>query len=103
MIRRVFLNVVVHGQYRTARSLGLRMGQKRSIQEKWSTSKGGPAFSRLFWLNETIPFSFLPTFPVILAQWIATRKKTVVENNDLNTAMVRTVGRKEPRNSHSCS
>lgn len=71
---------------------GLRMGRKRSIQEKWSTSKGGPAFSRLFRLDQAIPFSFRPTFSEILTQWIATWKKTAVDN-DLNTAMVRTVER----------
>ena len=61
--------------------LGLRMGRNgqrngpfrsdRSNREKWSTSKGGPIFSKLFRLDRTDPFSFRPKFPEILVEWIA--------------------------------
>ena len=39
--------------------------------EKWSTSKGGPVFSKLFRLDRTDPLSFGPKFPEILVEWIA--------------------------------
>ena len=45
----------------------------RSDREKWSTSKGGPIFSKLFWLDRTDPLSFGPTFPEILVEWIVPR------------------------------
>ena len=38
----------------------------RSDREKWSTSKGGPVFSKLFRLDRTDPLSFGPKFPEIL-------------------------------------
>ena len=44
-----------------------------SNREKWSTSKGGPVFSKLFWLDRTDPLSFGPKFPEILVEWIAPR------------------------------
>ena len=43
----------------------------RSNREKWSTSKGGPLFSKLFRWDRTDPFSFRPKFPEILVEWIA--------------------------------
>ena len=43
----------------------------RSNREKWSTSKGGPVFSKLFRLDRTDPLSFGPKFPEILVEWIA--------------------------------
>ena len=43
----------------------------RSDREKWTTSKGGPVFSKLFRLDRTDPLSFGPKFPEILAEWIA--------------------------------
>ena len=43
----------------------------RSNREKWSTSKGGPMFSKLFRLDRTDPFRFRPKFPEILVEWIA--------------------------------
>ena len=43
----------------------------RSDREKWSTSKGGPVFSKLFRLDRTDPFRFGPKFPEILVEWIA--------------------------------
>ena len=43
----------------------------RSDREKWSTSKGGPVFSKLFRLDRTDPLSFGPKFPEILVEWIA--------------------------------
>jgi len=35
---------------------------------KWSTSKGGPIFSKLFRLDWADPFSFRPKFPEILVE-----------------------------------
>ena len=43
----------------------------RSDREKWSTSKGGPVFSKLFQLDRTDPLSFGLKFPEILVEWIA--------------------------------
>ena len=43
----------------------------RSAREKWSTSKGGPVFSKLFRLDRTDPLSFGPKFPEILVELIA--------------------------------
>ena len=43
----------------------------RSDREKRSTSKGGPAFSKLFRLDRTDPLSFGRKFPDILVEWIA--------------------------------
>ena len=43
----------------------------RSDREKWSTSKGGPVFTKLFPLDQTDPLSFGPKFPQILVEWIA--------------------------------
>ena len=43
----------------------------RSDREKWSTSKGGPVFSKLFRLDRNDPLSFGPKFPEILVEWIA--------------------------------
>ena len=42
-----------------------------SDREKWSTSKGGPVFSKLFRLDRTDPLSFGPKFPESLVEWIA--------------------------------
>ena len=43
----------------------------QSDQEKWSTSKGGPVFSKLFRLDRANQLSFGLKFPEILAEWIA--------------------------------
>ena len=43
----------------------------RPDREKWSTSKGGPVFSKLFRLDRTDPLSFGPKFLEILVEWIA--------------------------------
>ena len=43
----------------------------RSDREKWSTSKSGPVFSKLFRLDRTDPLSFGTKFPEILVEWIA--------------------------------
>ena len=43
----------------------------RSDLENWSTSKGGPVFSKLFWLDRTDPLSFGPKFPENLVEWMA--------------------------------
>ena len=40
-------------------------------REMWSTSKGGPVFSKLFQLDRTDPLSFGPKFPEILVEWTA--------------------------------
>ena len=45
-------------------------------EKKWSTSKGGPLFSKLFRLDRTDPFSFKPKFPEILVEWIAPELST---------------------------
>ena len=76
----IFLHFV-HGRYRTARSWDWEWvemvkwnGSFRSDRfnrEKWSTSKGGLIFSKLFRLDRTDPFSFRPKFPEILVEWIA--------------------------------
>ena len=42
----------------------------RSDREKWTTSKGGPVFPKLFRLDRTDPLSFGPKFPEILVEWI---------------------------------
>ena len=78
----IFLHFV-HGRYRTARSwhciwIGMvkwngLFRSDLSNGEKWSTSKGGPLFSKLFRLDRTDPFSFRPKFPEILVKWIAPR------------------------------
>ena len=39
-----------------------------SDREKWSTSKGGPVFLKLFRLDRTDPLSFGPKFPEILVE-----------------------------------
>ena len=54
-------NVEWNGQFRS----------DRSNRVKWSTSKGGPVFSKLFRLDRADPFSFSPKFPEILVEWIA--------------------------------
>ena len=36
----------------------LNQNSNRSDREKWSTSKGRPVFSKLFWLDRTDPLSF---------------------------------------------
>ena len=76
----IFLHFV-HGRYRTARSwdwewVGIvkwngPFRSNRSNREKWSTSKGGPLFSKLFRLDRTDPYRFKPKFPEILDEWIA--------------------------------
>ena len=49
----------------------------RSDREKWSTSKGGPVFSKLFRLDRTDPLDFGPKFPEILVEWIAPKVRTL--------------------------
>jgi len=41
----------------------------RSNRKKWSISKGGPDFSKLFRLDRAYPFSFRPKFPEIFVEW----------------------------------
>ena len=48
----------------------------RSDREKWSTSKGGPVFSKLFLLDRTDPLSFGLKFLEILVEWIAAPDST---------------------------
>ena len=47
-------------------------------REMWSTSKGGPVFSKLFQLDRTDPLSFGPKFPEILFEWIAPYELTLL-------------------------
>ena len=57
-----------------ARKLGhdpFNQNSNRSDRENWSTSKGGPVFSKLFRLDRTDPLSFGPKFSEILVEWIA--------------------------------
>ena len=44
----------------------------------WSTSKGGPVFSKLFRLDRTDPLSFGPKFREILVEWIAPYEYTLL-------------------------
>ena len=44
----------------------------------WSTSKGGPVFSKLFQLDRTDPLSFGPKFREILVEWIAPYEYTLL-------------------------
>ena len=53
------------------RARAFNQNSNRSDREKWSTSKGGPVFSKLFRLDQTDPLSFGPKFPEILVEWIA--------------------------------
>ena len=62
----------------------------RSNREKWSTSKGGPIFSKLFRLDRTDPFSFRPKFPEILVEWIAPNKSCRAFQNLRSTVYLRT-------------
>ena len=55
------------------RTRGAIQNSNRSDRENWSTSKGGPVFSKLFRLDRTDPLSFGPKFPEILVEWIAPR------------------------------
>ena len=48
----------------------LNQNSDQSDQEKWSTSKSGPVFSKLFRLDWTDPLSLGLKFPEILVQWI---------------------------------
>ena len=36
--------------------------------KKWSTSRGGPIFWKIVWLDRTVPFSFRSKFPEILLE-----------------------------------
>ena len=45
----------------------------QSDREKWTTSKGGPVFPKLFRLDRTDTLSFGPKFPEILVEWMAPR------------------------------
>ena len=47
-------------------------------REKWSTSKGGPVFSKLFRLDRTDPLSFGQKFREILVEWIAPHEYTLL-------------------------
>ena len=67
-------NVGAHLDSKTAGAHGrdpFNQNSNRSDREKWSTSKGGPVFSKLFRLDRTDPLSFGPKFPEILFEWIA--------------------------------
>ena len=54
-------NVKWNGQFRS----------DRSNRVKWSISKVGTVFSKLFRLDRADPFSFRSKFPEILVEWIA--------------------------------
>ena len=59
-----------NGFFNTGRE-PFNQNSNRSDQEKWSTSKGGPVFSKLFRSDQTDPLSFGPKIPEILVEWIA--------------------------------
>ena len=61
----------------------------RSNRKKWSTSRGGPIFSKLFRLDRTVPFSFRPKFPEILVEWKAPLEVDHFFRLDLNRAQKR--------------
>ena len=50
----------------------------RSDREKWSTSKGGPVFSKLLRLDWTDPLNFGQKFPEILVEWIVPKVSIAV-------------------------
>ena len=60
------------GDGKIGRTLGdpFNKNSHRSDREKWSTSKGGPVFSKLFRLDQTDPLGFRPKFLEILVEWI---------------------------------
>ena len=58
----------------------IQPNSNRSDWEKWSTSKGGPVFSKLFQLDRTDPLSFGPKFLEILVEWIAPTVTIVLQN-----------------------
>ena len=59
----------------------------RSDREKWSTSKGGPVFSKLFRLDRTDPLSFGSKFPEILVEWIAPLEFTAINQSQTRDTM----------------
>ena len=66
----------------------------RSDWEKWSTSKGGPVFSKLFRLDRTDPLSFGPKFPEILVEWLRPTVLIITEFSfSSNTAVVTVNGK----------
>ena len=60
----------------------------RSDREKWSTSKGGPAFSKLFRLDRTDPLSLGPKFPETLVEWIAPRISFTKKKSEFHPILV---------------
>ena len=60
----------------------------RSDREKWSTWKGGPAFSKLFRLDRTDPLSFGPKFPETLVEWIAPRISFTKKQSEFHPILV---------------
>ena len=53
---------------KTLGAIAFNQNSNRSDREKWSTSKGGPNFSKLFQLDRTDPLNFGPKFPEILVR-----------------------------------
>ena len=66
----LFAQNLVHGHTYFGRD-PFNQNSDRSDREKWTTSKGGPVFSKLFRLDRTDPLSFGPKFREILVEWIA--------------------------------
>ena len=61
----------------------LNQNSDRSDREKWSTSKGGPVFSKLFRMDRTNPLNFGLKFPEILVEWIVPSVTEWLERLDL--------------------
>ena len=66
-----FWNSEMANSHRHPRRDPFNQNSNRSDREKWSTSKGGTVFSKLFRLNRTDPLSFGPKFLEILVEWIS--------------------------------
>ena len=64
-------NLFIFHAFQVLRRDPFNRNSNRSDREMWSTSKGGPVFSKLFRLDRTDPLSFGPKFPEILVEWIA--------------------------------
>ena len=74
----------------------------RSDRQKWSTSKGGPVFWKLFRLDRTDPLSFGPKFPEILVEWIAPKVYLIVHVSLFSLCYVKFKSTENPCNFLDC-
>ena len=73
-ISEFLISLVVMVRKKGAKNSGrdpFNQNSNRSDRENWSTSKGGPVFSKLFRLDRADQLSFGPKFPEVLVEWIA--------------------------------